>query len=480
MKYFLIFFFSLMVMLLQVPTLSAQWEPDVRLTYDDSTSHTELNNGWSITADGDTVHVVWFDNRDGNDEIYYKNSIDGGINWGTDVRLTDDPDSSYFPSIAVLGTSVHVVWIDDRDGNRELYYKRSLDGGTSWGVDTNLSNDPAWSWRPSVAVSGSYVNVVWEDWRGSYMEIYHKRSTDGGSNWETDVRLSDVLYHSCRPSVAISGNYVHVVWIDSRDLHFEIYYKRSPDNGVSWETDVRLSDLPESSNYCSVASSGNHVHVVWCDERNGNWEIYYKHSSDNGVNWDPDFRLTDDLGSSYVPSITALQSNIHVAWRDDRDGNLETYYKRSTDYGATWDSDLRLSDNDGFYSWRPSIAASGSCVHVVWIDHRDGNREIYYKRNPTGSQGIEEAEERGEMKFDILGNPVNQSVELSVPSINPACMPVNICIYDLAGRSVFRQELTAEPETVLTIPCTHLPPAVYCIRVSDSQNSWSSLFTVIR
>jgi ATP/ADP translocase len=39
-------------------TLFAQWEPDVRLTYNDSSSGTSYNNAWCVAATGNTVHVV--------------------------------------------------------------------------------------------------------------------------------------------------------------------------------------------------------------------------------------------------------------------------------------------------------------------------------------------------------------------------------------------------------------------------------------
>jgi len=51
----------------------AQWEPDVRLTNDPASSRTTWTNSvHAIATSGDTVHIVWYDDRDGNDEIYYK------------------------------------------------------------------------------------------------------------------------------------------------------------------------------------------------------------------------------------------------------------------------------------------------------------------------------------------------------------------------------------------------------------------------
>jgi hypothetical protein len=48
-----------------------QWQPDVRLTNAPDTSRTGYHNG-SLVTNGNFVHVVWFDKRDGNFEIYYK------------------------------------------------------------------------------------------------------------------------------------------------------------------------------------------------------------------------------------------------------------------------------------------------------------------------------------------------------------------------------------------------------------------------
>ena len=69
---------------------------------------------------------------------------------------------------------------------------------------------------------------------------------------------------------------------------------------------------------------------------------------------------------------------------DIRDGNYEIYYNRSTDAGTTWETDTRLTNATGS-SYYPSVSVSGLLVHVVWMDIRDGNYEIYYKRNPNGN-----------------------------------------------------------------------------------------------
>ncbi len=161
----------------------SQWLPDVRLTNDPGISKTSPNTSWCIKSNGNFVHVIWYDDRDGNSEIYYKRSIDGGANWGNDTRLTFDPALSGPPSLSASGSNLHVFWTEYRDGNPEIYYKRSTDDGTSWGADTRLTFDPALSYSPSGEAYGSSVYVVWYDFRDGQEEIYFKSSTDGGTNW---------------------------------------------------------------------------------------------------------------------------------------------------------------------------------------------------------------------------------------------------------------------------------------------------------
>ncbi|MEO8665918.1 MAG: exo-alpha-sialidase [Ignavibacteria bacterium] len=360
----------------------AQWQPDVRLTNAPGNSNTTYNNAWCIASSGDVVHVVWFDQRDGNYEIYHKRSTDGGITWGSDTRLTNASGTSQYPSISVSGQVVHVVWDEDRDGNDEIYYKRSTDGGISWGADTRLTNAFSTSESPSIAVSGSVVHVVWYDLRDLNYEIYYKRSTDGGISWGADTRLTNNSASSWYTSVSVSGSAVHVVWHDNRDGN-EIYYKRSTDEGVSWGADIRLTNAIGESYYSCGAVSGQVIHIVWQDTRNANSEIYYKRSTDGGVSWGADTRLTNDPAASEYPSVSVSGSAVHVVWEDQRN-NAEIYYKLSTDGGLSWGADTRLTNNAG-NSFFTSVSVSGSAVHVVWQDNRDGNYEIYYKRDPTGN-----------------------------------------------------------------------------------------------
>lgn len=375
------------VVLLAVPLWAQSFEPDRRLTRNDSSSETSINFARSVAADErGRVHIAWVDEQDGNREIYYKRSIDGGLSWGPPARLTVDAASSNNPSIAAQGDAVHAVWWDTRGGSHQVYYKRSLDGGATWEADRRITASAGGGAHTSLAVAGNRVHVVYVDGRDGSSEVYYARSLDRGATWREPVRLSARPWNSYTPTVATAGNAVYVAWTDTRDQrqvdHFEEeYFRRSLDGGGTWGAETRLTFDAASSWAPSLAAGGSDVWIVWFDDRGGDWELYTKRSSDRGASWSADRRLTQAAGASVRPSIAQLNAELHVVFWDNRDGNEEIYWVRSPDRGVTWGDPERLTDSDAA-SLKPSVAASSSGVHAVWTDLRDGSAEIYYRRLP--------------------------------------------------------------------------------------------------
>lgn len=432
------------IVLFQLP-LIAQWEPDVRLTNDPAPSYTTGNNAWAIASIGSSIHIAWSDKRIGDDyEIFYKRSTDNGASWTADTRLTNSPGYSANPTIAVSGQLIHIVWQELRDGNWEMYYKRSSDGGISWGSDVRLTNEPAESKHPSMIVSGQTVHVVWDDMRDrtnnlNNIEIYYKRSTDGGISWEPDARLTNDTNYSTEPSISLSGQTVHIVWTDNRGSGPRIFYKYSSNDGASWGNEVMLSTGTLGSYQPSVSAAGQNIAVAWNDLRdlNGYFEIYSKSSTDGGSTWSADTRLTNAPLVSAFPSVAVSGQNVHIAWRDDRFGNGEIFYKLSTDAGINWGPDLRLTDSPGL-SEGASVSLSGSNVFVAWYDSRNGNFEIYFKKNPTGNiTGITHVHSEVPDVYKLkqnYPNPFNPStkIQFSIPKQSSIMLKV----YDVRGRVI--------------------------------------------
>lgn len=363
---------------------NAQWQPDFRLTTDPASSYLSYNNAHCLAVNGDNLYVVWWDGRDLDREIYFKRSTDNGLTWQSDTRLTNVVSWSEYPSIAVSGSNIHIVWMDDRDESfyPEIYYKHSTNSGISWSADEKLTSNPSDPGIPSLAVFGNNVHIVWHDLRDGNWEIYYKKSTDGGITWQPDVRLTNDASVSERASIALWDNKIYVVWQDERDNDKEIYFKYSTDNGANWSGDVRLTNNVGESEAPALAVEESNINVVWSDSRNGigNAEIYFKHSTDGGLNWTDDIRITNTAIASNRPSIAVSSNLIHISWNEV----WEIYYKRSNDFGLTWETETRITNNSSD-SQNSFVAISDSAVHLIWQDNPANNDDIFYKSNPTGN-----------------------------------------------------------------------------------------------
>jgi len=307
------------------------WSAPDRLTW--NTGQSEFPSIASFSnSSGGIVHVVWHDDTFGPAEIFYKRSTNGGTTWAGLNRLTWNPGWSLYPSIAAESANIiRMVWSDYTPGNYEIFYKHSLDSGITWTGNKRLTWNSSGSGDPVIACnSSSGIHVVWVDYLSGDAEIYYKKSTDGGTSWTGLTRLTWNSGNSWNPSIAVdSGNGVYVVWYDYSPGSPEIYYKGSTDGGTTWSALTRLTWSSGSSQFPDITTDSNdNIHVVWHDYTPGTGDIFYKYSTDSGSTWSGNIRLTWNTGNSgYASIIVDPGSAVKVVWQDDTPGNKEIFYK---------------------------------------------------------------------------------------------------------------------------------------------------------
>ncbi len=310
--------------------------------------------------------------------------------WEPDIRLSVTPNPSETPlsgrGLAASGSGVHVVWQEGWNPWEhefpEIYYARSTDSGTSWEAQHRLTIDSASSENPCVAAASPDVYVTWQDLRVVPTGIFFKRSTDDGATWCEDRQVPEAT--GTNPIVCPDDSVLHLVYVDWRNNQTDVFYRRSTDRGLTWMPEQQLTDTGHS--YApTVAVSGSRVHVAWYDYRDDNAEVYYRRSDDRGMTWGADVRLTDDSLVSLEPAISASGADVHVMWKEYRLGGGWTQrilYRRSTDAGETWSDKARLTP-DSINAYYFSVEASGQQVHLAWMGHPKSNQEshIYYVRS---------------------------------------------------------------------------------------------------
>jgi hypothetical protein len=386
-------------------SLFAQWGTDVRLS--SFVADKCFSNAWNLACNGQVVYAVW--SAPGPihpyGSLYYSKSIDGGATWTVqEQNIPQAGSTTYRPAMAVSGSVVYVVWLDDRNTyNHDIYFTRSLNGGGNWETATQIRVNGNYKVNPSIAAIGTDVHIVWDEQNptNSNQEVWYKGSLNYGLNWGADTRLSpnppDNYYHQF-PTVAAVGTYVYAAWEDNRDGQVEIYYNIDANRGQSWVPGGQpLTAPPAAAMSPVIAAEGQRVHLAyWKDPLPGDppGQIYYRRSNDYGSTWQPDMPIST-VGPPYAvfyPSLAVSWPRIHVAWVDNRDGPLwssEIYYDRSLDGGLTWEPETRLTSIPPQYvfSYYPSLALSDSAVHLTFEDDREGTGyyHIYYMRNPIGN-----------------------------------------------------------------------------------------------
>ena len=419
------FLFSLLALTSSSTLTFAQpgWGPDVRLVFWPGGSHSP-----KVVGSDTMVHVVWWgafsDSTGGYDEVFYKRSTDEGTTWGPEVMLsTKDNKTSNAQAITVCGSDVHVVWHDYGIGTM---YRQSTNYGVTWGtIDTLLGNDL--TGFASIAAVGDSVYVV-ANAPSQHWNVY-TWSTDRGVTWSPYRIIS--YREAQRIPLRVHHPFLHIAkdpW-DSTAQMPKVYYLRSTDGGRNWGRDTLISDTDSSGSQApalDVDYRGS-PHVTWYDYRYSPYpwtgDIFYTLSRDSGTAWISPDSLTV-VHRAVRSSILAQGDTLHLVWDDDRNGfdtNFEMYYRISTDLGVNWSSEVRLTLAPGV-SIFPCLGQTLNYVHLVWVDERDDTlahwRDIYYKRkfkaSGVPSQEISDRQRQRGVFLRILPNPTRGGCVLQV------------------------------------------------------------------
>src|SRR5881409_2362770 len=107
------------------------------------------------------------------------------ISDGTSIRLYSGPRAS----IATSGDNVYLTWWDNKTGNNEVFFGASNDGGTTFDKEINLSNTRGGSADSQVSAQGNNAYVTWWDNKTGDWQVFSKASNDNGKTFGDAVLL---------------------------------------------------------------------------------------------------------------------------------------------------------------------------------------------------------------------------------------------------------------------------------------------------
>lgn len=384
-------------------------------------------------------------------------SHDGGMSFVT-AKSTPMPPAFQYCSINSGGAEAPMAWggdgsllvamhgQNDKDGRfnsgaASLVVSRSTDEGRNWSsqiVVDNRDKDPREAaFRPHIVADRSR-GVVYVSYNRSYTPAGAKAritrpyllvSTDNGKTFGAPIEItasaplaSRAGWGASSPSLALAPDGgLFILYTESAPsgppvagaATPKLALARTSDRGRSFEFST-VQDMDPFVGFpeLGMAFSGSKYSVIAVYEdlsldasaaAQQVRDIFISRSTDGGKTFGKRQRITDDPVSGffnkYTPGIsTAPNGRVDIAWYDFRNeaGQLlsDIYATSSTDLGATWGRNVRVSDHSSdrhlgaFASYSDvrgaaGIASTDAAVYSAWDDTRNGtvadqNQDTYF------------------------------------------------------------------------------------------------------
>lgn len=279
---------------------------------------------WTHGARGNWIYVTWtqfdyYSSTAPNDSsrILFSRSSNGGLNWlDPPIRLNAlsgdclDMDNTMEGAVPAVGPNgvLYVGWAGPKvlSSQYGIYFQKSTDGGTTWLSSPTYVCDQPGGWDYNIPginrcnglpitccdVSGGpyngYIYINWTDSAGpSDHDVKMVRSTNGGLNWGTPIRVNDdpsgkEQFFSWM-TIDQSTGYLYFVFYDRRnytDNETDVYLARSTDGGTTF-TNFKVSSSPFTptsstffGDYTNITAANGSVRPIWARLQGGQLSVW--------------------------------------------------------------------------------------------------------------------------------------------------------------------------------------------------------------
>jgi hypothetical protein len=338
-------------------------------------------------------------------------SNDNGLSWEPPQLLLNSSSGQFDAQIKVDPVDHQTLYASWLQGKHDIMVARSQDFGRSWYFGIAEHSPEVVIDKPVLAVRGPNVYVSFNHDQTLAVAASHNYAQDFSST---------VLNPGAAPGWALAagatvdpiGN-VYFSWTayprtDILTRPVEVFVSRSADGGRNWSTtpiDVSSAAPACADRVCSAgflasqmalaSDDAGIIYGVWNSGSvaGGPERIYFSSSTNEGESWSPKVEVSNaPLGVEHCfPAITASTAgDVRIGWMDTRRVDSEnrplwnTFYRASTNGGATWSPESQLSGPvrgydyilpDGFLFPFGNLFSIGidnfGTTHVVWGEGRN-------------------------------------------------------------------------------------------------------------
>jgi Bacterial Ig domain len=290
----------------------------------------------------DYRYLTWSAGEDEDRYILFARSTDGGKTYSSPVSLSGNIHSDVFnPAVSSSGNDVYVVWQGlSKNGNQDIFLRKSTDYGSSFGKAENISNDPGGSGNPEVEIVGNITHVAWEGTTPGNNFIFYTKSDDG-SGYDSPQKLSSNKGISYKPEIIVkdspsSDSFTYMVTDE----------KGAQSNVATVDVNVDTIDKPKSEDDAKDVSVDTNQEIditLRANDKDNDtlqFEIVTPPSEGTLDNFEPNSGTV-----TYIPN---KDDEVDISWHNYINGNDRTMTKIVDDGGSDSGSSAGIKNNDPF------------------------------------------------------------------------------------------------------------------------------------
>ncbi|OHE56747.1 MAG: hypothetical protein A2X71_04215 [Thiobacillus sp. GWE1_62_9] len=388
---------ALLLVVLAWPAQAA-WEWSAPLTVNSVQGaaiypHIESANRQGVAVSGDTVGVVWEDNRDGSPQCYLAMKPAAAAAFQPEIRLSRA--DCFEPVVLALGDGRFVAAWEEAG----TVHARVLPGGPA------LQLTKAEAAQVTLAMRGDALYAAWAEQAGRFRRIVVARlalKADAlGVKAAHPVEARAPSDEQGWPALAVAGDgSVSVAWEDRRSRHTVPMVSHSRD-GERFAPPVRLTDIKSGSapgglgagtgamRPTLAAWGAKGVAAVWLDKRDflSGYDVFA--AFDAGARrFGKNVRVQDNFGDNMAQWHALVVGDgggrLVALWDDARDGTPDVWL---SDWdGEAFGDDVAVPAAHGPGAQSDPVATldAAGFLHVVWLDRDEttGTRVRYARASP--------------------------------------------------------------------------------------------------
>jgi len=277
-------------------------------------------------SDHRTLLAAWLQN--GKRDVMVARSFDAGLTWTFAIAARGNVELDK-PALAVRGQNVYVAF----NHEEEVWVASSQNAGRTFTWSrVNAESRPGWSLLGSATVDPTgNLYLGWASYskaggaRGS-VELYVSKSADQGKTWTHKLLDLSAASPDCKDEdcgegylgaqIALTSDTdgtLYALWNAGQTplAAQQIYFSSSTNGGENWLPRVSVSSAEPSADHAFpaiTAASHGDVRIAWMrsnetpdpdtidPHKTPYWNTYYRSSSNGGATWSDETRI-----STYVP-----------------------------------------------------------------------------------------------------------------------------------------------------------------------------------